>query len=657
MRIFGLNITRSSPVTKTFSPYADAWLRGDAPDSRTPALSNAYEQVVWVYRAINVLAEQIGNIPFLFSNGERGRENLITSGPLIDFYDQPHPQINRFQYWELRLIWLMLRGECFRIPIFNTHTLTPTPTPHNLRVIIPDPAHFHHIVEDHQLLGWRYTGFGRETPLASQVFLPEEVWFEKLSNPFNFWRGLGPLRVAALAAQTDFAAGSFMKGVMENNGDLGLVVRMKEQTSPEQREQLKAALRDRKRRAGTADNPLLLWNTSEVVQPHLSSGDLQFLENRKFSRSEICAAFGVPEEIVTTTDNSKYDVVSGARLNFIEHRIAPLCKRLEAGEDVTVKALMPGAVGWFDVDSLPIMQKAQRDRLATARSVFDMGVPFNELNRVLDLGFKKLPWGNRGYVAGNLAEVGTDASAGQRKTEDSGSSLGFQKNGTMESHDPLNRLHMFFEGLRPSPRPSPIGWERGERQESSSDNRWERGERQELPADNPGEGIPVPIKTVVSDPSQAALAPQETFDVRLINRFRRFFFEQRGRVLAKLANPATVLSVDGTTAHVLEFAAEIEHVEQLKLPPEIDADRAERIRRFLSQELAELLDQLADSINEGMGLKETRGQLAERVRRIYNKRNFTFSPPSPPEGSSPSTPPLLVRPGPFLPADRRRGPQ
>src|SRR6476661_8453692 len=120
MRIFGFNIARSSPpVAKTFDPYADAWLRGDVPDPGTPALANAYEQVVWVYRAINVLAEQIGNIPFLFSRGERGRENLITSGPLPEFYDQPHPQINRFQYWELRLIWLMIRGECFRIPLFS----------------------------------------------------------------------------------------------------------------------------------------------------------------------------------------------------------------------------------------------------------------------------------------------------------------------------------------------------------------------------------------------------------------------------------------------------------------------------------------------------------------------------------------------------------
>src|SRR5258708_7563325 len=127
MNIFGLNISRAnsspetrhpSPVTRSYSP--GEWLRGDdigAPDGAT--LTNAYQQVVWVYRAINVLAEQVANIPFVFSAGERGRESLITSGPLIDFYARPHPQINRFQYWELRIIWLMLRGECFRIPIYE----------------------------------------------------------------------------------------------------------------------------------------------------------------------------------------------------------------------------------------------------------------------------------------------------------------------------------------------------------------------------------------------------------------------------------------------------------------------------------------------------------------------------------------------------------
>src|SRR6266404_7045196 len=142
MKIFDFSITRAQrsttpPLQRSFTP--DQWMRGEDRDTGGSILSNAYQQVVWVYRAINVLAEQVANIPFLFSAGDRGRETLITSGPLLDFYNRPHPHINRFQYWELRVIWLMLRGECFRVPIFSDAPRSDTPTPRRSlsRILMP----------------------------------------------------------------------------------------------------------------------------------------------------------------------------------------------------------------------------------------------------------------------------------------------------------------------------------------------------------------------------------------------------------------------------------------------------------------------------------------------------------------------------------------
>jgi HK97 family phage portal protein len=433
MKLFGFNINISrergfepgASQQRSFGFSPESWLRGEDPP---PSLNNAYEQVVWVYRAINVLAEQVANVPFLFSSGQRGGENLITSGPLLDFYNRPHPQINRFQYWELRVMWLMLRGECIRIPIWSDTLLSGKasaagvttargPRARLKQVLILDPSRFQHIVEDNQLVGWRYTGLGAQAPLASQVFLPEEVWFEKLPNPFDFWRGFPPLYVAGMAARADYAASSFMRGLIENNGDAGVIVRSDKWLSDEQREQILAALRQRKSRAGLADRPMLLPGSAEVIRPELSSADLQFLDNRKFSRAEICAAFGVPEEIVTSADHAKYDVMAGARLNFIENRVAPLCSRLEAEEDATVKTIDPGASGWFDLDSLPIMQEARRERLAAAKTGFEMGVPFNELNRVLDLGFKPLPWGDAGYVPAAMTPAAGSPKAEGPKPE------------------------------------------------------------------------------------------------------------------------------------------------------------------------------------------------------------------------------------------------
>ena len=121
------------------------------------------------------------------------------------------------------------------------------------------PSRFQHVIQHGELIGWRYTGLGPNTPLESQVFLPEEVWFEKLPNPFDFWRGMPPLFTATLPAKTDFAAASFMHGLIDNNADLGVIVRTDQPLNDSQQQQIIAHLRQRKRRAGTADQPLLLF--------------------------------------------------------------------------------------------------------------------------------------------------------------------------------------------------------------------------------------------------------------------------------------------------------------------------------------------------------------------------------------------------------------
>jgi hypothetical protein len=114
--------------------------------------------------------------------------------------------------------------------------------------------------------------------------------------------------------------------------------------------------------------------------------------------------------------------MSGARLNFIENRVVPLCRRLEAEDDVLVKSIDPSADGWFDPEAHPLMAAARRDRLAAARTGFDMGIPFNELNRAFDLGFKELPWGDQGHIPSAMVPAdGKPAPVAGSKSQVSGS--------------------------------------------------------------------------------------------------------------------------------------------------------------------------------------------------------------------------------------------
>jgi len=92
-----------------------------------------------------------------------------------------------------------------------------------------------------------------------------------------------------------------------------------------------------------------------------------------------------------------------------------LCRRLEAEEDVVVKSIEPEADGWFDVEDHPVLTQARSARLAAARAGFDMGIPFNDLNRAFDLGFRPLPWGEQGYVPTMMQAVGAGKAESRKQ--------------------------------------------------------------------------------------------------------------------------------------------------------------------------------------------------------------------------------------------------
>ena len=97
--------------------------------------------------------------------------------------------------------------------------------------------------------------------------------------------------------------------------------------------------------------------------------------------------------------------MTGARMRRTSKRPLP------AGRMMPIEALVFGA-GAAGAGLLYLtMAVNELSGLTTALTAFDMGVPFNELNRVLDLGFKRLPWGDKGFVPSTMQNVGEEAGA------------------------------------------------------------------------------------------------------------------------------------------------------------------------------------------------------------------------------------------------------
>jgi HK97 family phage portal protein len=551
---FGSNAKKRSAVTTT------EWLRGSDLDAPQTKFVLPYAQSAWVYVAVSVLAETVAHIPFRFSRGRPKGEEIVESGPLVELFRQPAGGISRTLFWQTLVSWEALRGEFFLVPLDETGRVMRAGRgvlPKQLMTLNPD--HMQHIVRGNALVGWRCVAPEGTSQMGAQLLLPEEVIHSRSFNPYLYWRGLSPLSVAMLAAESDHSAAQFMKALMQNNGDAGLIVTTNEVVTPDQRDQLLAEIRQRKRSHGIADQPLLLNGKFTVQKPLISSADMQFLDNRRMNREEIGAIYKVPESMMGFGDEksglSAGTAMQQDRLNFIENTITGLCRRLESALEPIIRNFDPELHGWFDIESLPIMQTARRDRLVSAEKAFAMGVPFNEINELFGLGFRPMPWGNKGFVNQNLVTLGETA-------------VGVQALACPLQPQPQNpelaaaRMLELIEGTRTS-------------------------------------NAQLPTSNVESETQKQS------------GKLRRFLFEQRNRALAQLEQEFGFLHVRFQRGEPTEPLLDPERENQFLF------ERLGIADGFVVEENEKRLAELNDAVRKGLESDEDYAEVAHRVKRLF----------------------------------------
>ena len=624
-------VAAMEPGKKGLSPDMSAWLTGADADEVPGAGARVvapYAQSTWVYVAVRVLAENIAQIPFRISRIKGGasrakrvrefmgssapehrqfcrralNEDIITDGDVVNLFNNPHPSMHRNLFWEMIVTWNCLRGEFFILPLDNDDLPVDmaSRSPRIKRMVTVPPELFWHVVMGYTLEAWRYTGSPLLTPIPSEMLLPTEVIHSRTPNPYLYWRGMSPLLLAMLPANADFAAGQFMKGMLMNNADTGLIATTDQNLTQEQRLQFMAALRERKRKAGTPDRPLFLSSGIKIEKPTISNVDMQFLQSRGYLRQEIAAIFGVPDAMIGFTEQRGRGSSGGAttmsaeKLTFIENTVTSRCRSLEAAVEPIVKTFGQDLIGWFDIDGLPIMQEARRDRVTSAQALWGMGVPFNEINEVYDLGFTRLPWGDTGYIPFNAQAVGSlQPGAKLPDPDENDPAENDQKS------NPILRMQTLLKALTAPAAPHVCAAPQGFEESIAGSVRVKR------------------------------------------SKLERFFFEQRGRVLAKLADAAKSVTrgvddlfdkldedkrlqavLDPLLRGDLQFGGDQIYEEVAigtawDMPPMVAMEYLATRNKVIAGINQTTWEELRSSLVQGLADGDTTQQLADRVKAVY----------------------------------------
>ena len=369
-----------------------------APHLQTGHLTQPYREHVWVYACVNAIAQSISAVPLLLKTGTRKNSRLVESHPLVDLFETPNPMMSGSQLVEATLVYLGLTGEAFYILDRQSEREVPG------EIWVVHPGRFQEAVDEKSGLikGWIYRRGSRTIPLA-----PHEVIFFRYFNPYNDIRGMSPLEAARAGVEQDYWAGRYNLAFFQNSAQPGGILETSGNLTDEDYQRLLAQWEDRHRGASRAHTIAILEGGLTYKQTGLSQKDMDFLEQRRWNREEILAAFKVPKTELGLYEDVNYATAKTQRKMFWETTLLPKMALIEYVLWSQMLRHIEGGRYWveFDYASISALQEDRRELVESAQKLWAMGVPLNVVNEYLGLGLPEVAGGEVGYLPLNLTPV------------------------------------------------------------------------------------------------------------------------------------------------------------------------------------------------------------------------------------------------------------
>ena len=360
------------------------------------AVKSGYKDLVWVYRCVAKKGEAVGSVPwkvFRKASATTDREYL-PEHPFQKLIDRPNRYTDRTQFFIQWISDLDLGGNNY-LEITREGKTGPPIGLWRLRPdwMTPRPG------KDVFLQDYKFdSGSGKPV-----YFDPEEIMHMKYVDPLDPYVGMSVIQAAARTILTENAAIGWNKSILDNSGVPNGILKVPAQTMLNQD---KEELQENIEEEFTGENrhrPMILWGGMEWESMALTQKDMDFLEQRRLNKYEICSVFGVPPQVVGALENPTYSNYGTARLSFWEDTIVPLLDWLKAHLNYRLAPLYgPDIEIDYDVSRVPAMREAFRELVDTAKKLHDMHYPLNMIGERLGLGLDAVPWGDVAWLPQNL---------------------------------------------------------------------------------------------------------------------------------------------------------------------------------------------------------------------------------------------------------------
>ncbi len=370
--------------------------------------AQVYRTYTWVRKAIDVTARNITGLPVRVVDGDDKPQD---KHPLTLLLQRGNDTMAMSTIWAHWVTSMYLGGEG-PLEIIDDQRGNPLwlwPRRPDLVLVRPDTTperQNYPTAAGYVVLPEQGAGTPMDVPAQNMVF-------SRFVNPLNGWRGLAPVAALRASVVIDLFAMAWAKTFLQRGARPDYALVAPQGITRSERERLEAELMFKFGGAANWHKPIVLEDgVTDIKTFSFAPVDMEWVEQRQFTRDEIGALFGVPDEIMGYGKDT-YENFQTALEVFWTLTLKPLIAHRDDSLNhffTTVRPLLePGLRIATDLSSVGVLQKDKLPKVEMAAKLWAMGAPFNQLDAALQLGIGPVPNGDQPF--------GTDPAEKQRMAE------------------------------------------------------------------------------------------------------------------------------------------------------------------------------------------------------------------------------------------------
>lgn len=316
---------RDEPVTRSKSTMIggtalEDFIRdGMALDKQSLAFS-----VAAVYACVRVIAETTASLPIiLYRRRADGGKDRAEGDPLYDLLRyKPNPFQTSMEFREQMMTHALLRGNAYAKIVRDGGGFIIELLPLDPDAMTVTRGSYG-LVYTYRPEKGKAEVFEQKTPGA----YPPILHLKCMSTDGLIGRSV--LRDSAETFSSARLAQRYGQRILENDATPSVVIKHPETLDEEAATRLRESWNRTFSGAGRAGGTAVLEEGMTVEKLSMTSQDVQYLETRRFLRSEIASIFRVPPHLIGDLDKATFSNIEQQSIEFVTHCIRPWAVRLE----------------------------------------------------------------------------------------------------------------------------------------------------------------------------------------------------------------------------------------------------------------------------------------------------------------------------------------